>query len=188
MTTRSGRQWPKDASRTTRSSKQDGRGLARVSTPAAQVRTADLQKKREDGDKLMQQIQENNHRKLWRRIERLAPSAKKAELQPMRGKTGKLAKSEEQMMGAWAEHLESLKTPEAHPLQDAQFGERVSIQNTQRAFLSPPTQAEGGGGATLCTDRLTTPTSWRIEALAYYKAQGSDGTLNPMYKCAATRW
>ncbi len=62
----------------------------------------------------------------------------------MRGKTGKLAKSEEQILEVWAEHLESLGTPEAHPLQDSQFRERVSIQHAHCALLSPLLpQAEG---------------------------------------------
>ncbi len=55
----------------------------------------------------------------------------------MHGKIGTLTKSEEQIMEVWAEHLESLGTPEAHPLQYSQFGERVSIQNAHCALLSP---------------------------------------------------
>ncbi len=104
------------------------------------------QKKQEDWDKLMQQIQEaytNSHRQLWRLV-RLAPSGKKAEFQPMRGKTGKLAKSEEQIMEVWTKHLESLGTQEARPLPIREAGKYT--KRTLRAPVPPTPAGRGVGG------------------------------------------
>ena len=75
-------------------------------------------KKQEDWAKYMQRIEDaykNDHRQLWQLVKRLTPAGKKVGLEPIRGANGVLAKSEEEILEAWAAHLEKLGTPRAHP-------------------------------------------------------------------------
>ena len=58
-----------------------------------------------------------DHRKLYQLIGRLAPSGKKAVVEPILRKDGTLAKSEEQILDSWGDHQEMLGTPKAHELE-----------------------------------------------------------------------
>ena len=83
-------------------------------------------------------------------------------------------------MDVWEEHLVHLGTPKVHPLEDTGFADRVRTQNARRAALSPHLQVEDGPMDHPFTNEEIAA---GVEKLAYYKAQGGDGTLNPLDKC-----
>ena len=86
-------------------------------------------KKRADWQKFEEQVedafQSSDHRKMWQLVGRLAPSGKKAAVEPILRGDKTLAKFKEQILDAWGDHQEKLGTPKAHELQDSSFGDRV---------------------------------------------------------------
>jgi hypothetical protein len=138
-------------------------------------------KKREDWSKLMDEMEyayEHDHKRLWQYFDRFAPSGKKAEVTPMRREDGSIAKTEEQILDSWAEHLEKLGTPQVHPLEDVEFASRVRAQVPQFAKFSPKVPPKH-------MDRKfdDAEITASIDSLHYHKAGTKDGTSNPMYKC-----
>ena len=138
-------------------------------------------KKKEDWVRLMEtmdQAYKNDHRQLWQLVGRFLPAGKKASLEPVERLDGTLAKTEEQILGAWAEYREKLGTPTPHELEDTDFAGRVDLQN--KGFLKITRSM-----ADAVIDREFTKEEIEkvVEALDYHKAGTDDGTLNPMYKC-----
>jgi len=139
-------------------------------------------KKREDWQKFEEQMedafQSNDHRKLWELVNRLAPSGKKATVEPILRKDGTLAKTEEQILDAWGDHQEKLGTPKAHDLEDSKFGDRVlaHIREAEKRSKAMP-DAD--------VDRRFTISEViaAVKKLAYHKAGTADGTVNTMFKC-----
>jgi exonuclease III len=140
------------------------------------------QKKRADWQKFEEEMEDafrsGDHKKLYELIDRLAPSGKKATVEPILRKDGTLAKSEEQILEAWGDHQETLGTPKAHELEDAAFGNRVLMHVREAEKLSRSTpDAEVDRPFTI--EDITEG----VDKLAYHKAGTADGTVNTMFKC-----
>ena len=139
------------------------------------------QKKKKDWAQLMEQIEEaykRDHKKLYQLVGRFLPTGKRAEMEPVRRKDGTMARTEEEIMEAWADHQESLGAPKVHPLEDVLFAERTRVQVDDLAKLSKQV-------APTWMDRAFTTEELKpmVESLGYWKASTADGTTNPMLRC-----
>ena len=138
-------------------------------------------KKKEDWARLMEQIEEahkRDQRKLWQLIGRFVPSGKRAAMEPVRNQDGSMARNEEEILEAWADHLESLGAPKVHALEDVAFAARTQTQVEHLAKLSKQVPPEWIDRA-FDKDEVMKG----VEALSYHKASTGDGTTNPMFKC-----
>ena len=138
-------------------------------------------KKRVDWIRLMEDMEEayrKDHKKLWQLVERFLPSGKKATMEPVRNQDGTMARTEEEIMEAWADHQEGLGTPKVHDLEDLSFACRVRAQVAGCKRITYKTEP-GPLDAGFEQDEVKVG----IEALQYHKAATEDGTTNPMFKC-----
>ena len=120
----------------------------------------------------------HDQRKLWQMIGRLAPSGKKATVEPVLRKDGVLATSEEQILETWGDHQESLGTPSPHALEDKDFGELVK-KHLRAAVKLSPKQPEAEVDRKFELKEIIRA----LDKLEYHKAGTSDGTVNTMFKC-----
>jgi len=119
-----------------------------------------------------------NHKMMWNLVRRLVPSSNKISMQPIKGKDGQLATSEEEIMEAWADHQSKLGTPSRHPLQDDQFTAEVE-EEVVRLVETAKDQGNFKLGMEFTREEIRKA----LDALDYYKAGAADGTKNPMFKC-----
>ena len=119
-----------------------------------------------------------NHKMMWNLVRRLVPSSNKISMQPIKGKNGQLATSEEEIMEAWADHQSKLGTPSRHPLQDDQFTAEVE-EEVARLVETAKDQGSFKLGMEFTREEIRNA----VGVLDYYKAGAADGTKNPMFKC-----
>lgn len=117
-----------------------------------------------------------DHRRLWQLVKRLVPSGKKAVLEPVRRPDGSLAKSEEQILEAWAEHQERLGQPSVDAHDDGDFTARVERQVQAVARLSPTLQNTALDGPFSMKELDTC-----LQKLQYHKAGTDDRTTSEMF-------
>jgi exonuclease III len=151
----------------------------------AEGKKAVRRKKREDWAKLMERMEEAYHKdtaQLWKLIGRFVTSGKKATVAPIRQQDGAMAKSEEQILEAWAQHQERLGTPAVRDGTDVDYMKRVHDQVQECAKLSPEIEDTD-------VDREFDDEEIKagLERLHYHKAGTDDGTTNPMYKCGGDK-
>ena len=79
----------------------------------------------------------NDPKRMCDLIKRLIPNSKKATIDPILKRDGSLALSEDDIVEAWAAHVEHLGTPTEQPLQNAAFKEKVESEVQRYAALSP---------------------------------------------------
>jgi exonuclease III len=140
-------------------------------------------KKQEDWTRTMNQMEEafrKDHKKLWDLIGRFLKSGKKAEMAPVQRQDGTIARSEQEILEAWAAHQEKLGTPKAHELEDTAFAKMTKQHMDAAAKLSKKQEK-----TTTTLDRPFTDEQVQagVENLQYHKAGTEDGTTNPMYAC-----
>ena len=126
----------------------------------------------------MEDAYHNDHKSMWQLVKRFFPSGKKANLEPIKFQNGELATSQEQILRAWREHLESLGAPTHHELEDVAFGE--STDRYVRAMEKYTHRVKDKVmDEVFCLAELKAV----LEGLDYHKAGTADGTVNLMFKC-----
>ena len=119
-----------------------------------------------------------NHKIMWNLVRRLVPSSNKIPVQPIKGKDGQLATSEEEILEAWANHQSKLGTPSRHSLQDDVFTAEVE-EEVARLVETAKDQGNYKLGMEFTREEIRKA----VDTLDYYKAGAADGTKNPMFKC-----
>ena len=70
---------------------------------------------------------------MWNLIKRLIPNSKKVSMSPITKADGSLALSEDDIVEAWAAHVERLGTPNPQPHENAEFAARVEEEVERNA-------------------------------------------------------
>ena len=137
-------------------------------------------KQTESWNKFLEDVEDARHndpKQMWNLIKRLIPNSKKASMSPITKADGSLALSEDEIVEAWAAHVERLGTPKPHPLENAAFAAQVEAEVQEHAASSndiPDGEVDG-----VFTDEELKET---LDSPDYHKACASDGTKNTMFK------
>ena len=137
-------------------------------------------KKQEEGwHEFLDEVNTARHedpKQMWNLIKRLIPDSKKASITPIAKADGSLALSEDEIVEAWAAHVERLGTPRAHPPERAAFAAAVEAEVRQHE------QERGQPSEVLDRPFDVEELEEVVDATDYHKACAKDRTQNTMFK------